>query len=221
MKLYSGPLSLFTVKIRVALAEKGLDYELISVPFSRETRYEPKHPDVVRINPKAQVPCLEDGDGEAAVAIYDSTVILEYLEDRYPSPALYPREAAAKARCRQLELEADEVFFPGIWGLIGERFYPKGAAGRDAEVERQSVEKTHSFYERLATALGSREFLCGEFSVADISHFVFCHAAATLGEPIGEQHGDLRAWFERMSERPAIVAELESLTEWTTKLLAA
>ena len=53
MKLYSGPLSLFTGKVRVALDEKGLAHELVSVPFSRSGGYQPKHPDVLAINPKA------------------------------------------------------------------------------------------------------------------------------------------------------------------------
>src|SRR5262245_20044105 len=72
MILYSGPMSLFTGKVRIALGEKGLAYELVSVPFSR-AGYEPKHPKVVELNPKRQVPVLVDGD----LAIYDSTIILE------------------------------------------------------------------------------------------------------------------------------------------------
>jgi len=93
MRLYSGPLSLFTGKVRIALDEKGLEYELVSVPFSRAAGYEPKHPEVVRLNPKRQVPVLVDGD----LALYDSTLILEYLEDRHPSPPLLPADPAARA----------------------------------------------------------------------------------------------------------------------------
>ena len=52
MKLYSGPLSLFTAKVRIALDEKAVPYELVSVPFSRAGAYKPKHPDVVAINPE-------------------------------------------------------------------------------------------------------------------------------------------------------------------------
>jgi len=71
MKLYSGPLSLFTGKVRIALDEKGLECDIVSVPFSR-AGYQPKHPDVLAINPKAQVPVLVAGP----VELYDSTVIL-------------------------------------------------------------------------------------------------------------------------------------------------
>jgi len=98
MKLYSGPLSLFTGKVRIALDEKGLACELVSVPFDRTQGYQPKHPDVLAINPKGQVPVLVDGE----VELFDSTIILEYLEDRYPDPALYPRNVGLRADQRGL-----------------------------------------------------------------------------------------------------------------------
>ena len=60
MKLYSGPLSLFTGKVRIALDEKGLECDIVSVPFGR-AGYQPKHPDVLAINPKAQVRCWSPG----------------------------------------------------------------------------------------------------------------------------------------------------------------
>lgn len=58
MKLYSGPLSLFTAKVRIALDEKGLDYDRVEVGWSREDRYLPHHPDVVALNPGKQHPSL-------------------------------------------------------------------------------------------------------------------------------------------------------------------
>ena len=90
MQLYSGPLSLFTAKVRIALDEKRLPYERIEVGWSLASRYRPHHPEVVARNPKAQVPVLVDGD----VTVYDSTQILEYLEERAPEPPLYPPTTA-------------------------------------------------------------------------------------------------------------------------------
>ena len=62
MRLFSGPLSMFGAKTEIAALEKGLDFELVMVPF--EEKYEPKHPEVLRINPKQQVPILIHGDLE-------------------------------------------------------------------------------------------------------------------------------------------------------------
>ena len=75
MKLYSGPLSLFSAKARIALGEKRLAHDLIQVGWSRATAYEPHHPDVVALNPTRQVPILVDGDAVGC----DSTLIFEYL----------------------------------------------------------------------------------------------------------------------------------------------
>src|ERR1700761_8990233 len=98
MRLYSGPLSMFGAKAEIALHEKGIDFELVMVPFEMKTLYQPKHPDGARVNPKQQVPVLIDGDLE----IFDSTQIFEYLETIQPNPALWPAEAKAKARTRLL-----------------------------------------------------------------------------------------------------------------------
>ena len=99
MKLYSGPVSLFSRKVEIALGEKGQVYEREMVPFTQAGGYSPKHPAVLAANPKGQVPVLVDGD----LTLCDSTLILDYLEDAYPTPALYPADPKAKARCRQWE----------------------------------------------------------------------------------------------------------------------
>lgn len=204
MKLYSGPLSLFTAKVRVALAEKGLPYERIEVGWNRRDRYLPHHPDVVAINPKAQVPCLVDGD----VTLYDSTLILEYLEDRYPEPPLMPRDPAGRARSRLLELEADEVLFPHLWTLIDTRFYPGGdpAQGEDA------VAGVRDYHARLALSLGQRQFLSGDFGIADIGNFIMLSVCGLLGAPVGSETPTLAAWMARVAERPTVAAEMAALS---------
>jgi glutathione S-transferase len=82
------------------------DSELVMVPFTQKEGYAPKHPEVLRINPKRQVPVLIDG----ALEIFDSTQIFEYLEDIKPHPALWPATSAARAWSRRLEHESDEVY---------------------------------------------------------------------------------------------------------------
>ena len=207
MKLYSGPLSLFTAKVRIALDEKGLPYELVSVPFSRRAGYEPKHPDVLRINPKAQVPVLVDGE----LALYDSTVILEYLEDRYPERRLHPTDAVERARCRQLEAAADELLFPFVFELIREVFYKPEEGARDAAKIAQARTAIAAHYDRLERQLGGRPFLCGSFTVADIGYFLTVTFATSLGAPLGAGHPGLQAWYGRMLERPAVAKEVIGL----------
>ena len=115
MILYTAPLSMFGMKVEIAAREKGLAPEIVMVTYTAANGYNPKHPDVARINPKGQVPVLIDDD----VELYDSTQIFEYLEDIAPEPALWPQDVKARARARQLEHASDEVFFPHIIRLMG------------------------------------------------------------------------------------------------------
>jgi glutathione S-transferase len=208
VQLYSGPLSLFTAKVRIALDEKGLPYERIEVPWSLAARYEPKHPEVVARNPKAQVPVLVDGE----LTVYDSTQILEYLEERYPEPALYPRDVAGRARCRRLEAAADEILFPPLWDLIEEGFYPSPAGGRSGERLARAHAALAREQRQLDRELEGRLHLCGDRpSVADIASFVVLSAAASLGAPPPPECAALRAWLERMAGRPAVRRELEGM----------
>ena len=114
MKLYSGPLSLFSRKVEIALGEKGLAYEREMVPFTQARGYSPKHPAVLAANPKAQVPVLVDGD----LTLFDSTIIAEYLEEAYPGTPLFPAGAQPRARCRLLELYGDEILFAPVRRML-------------------------------------------------------------------------------------------------------
>lgn len=216
MKLYSGPLSLFTAKVRIALGEKGIDYERVEVGWSLEHRYEPHHPDVVALNPKRQVPVLVDGD----VAVYDSTLILEYLEEARPAPPLLPSGPAPRARCRQLEAAADEILFPHVWTLIDEGFYPSAGRTRDEAKLASARSAVARYCAPLDRDLAQSPWLCGDFSVADIAHVVFLNAAATLGAPIRPEQEALTAWYQRALARPAVATEVAEMGAYVAKLLS-
>jgi glutathione S-transferase len=214
MKLYSGPLSLFTAKVRIALDEKGIAYERIDVGWSPAARYLPHHPEVARRNPKRQVPVLVDGD----VTVWDSTLIFEYLEERHPDPPLYPREIAARARCRQLEAAADEILFPPLWSVIEEAFYPAPPEQRDAARLASAREALAEQYAGLDAELRGREWLCDTFSVADIASFVFVRTAFALGVPAAPEHAALAGWFERTAARPAVAREIDGMNRYLASL---
>ena len=99
------------------------------VPFSQAAGYSPKHPAVLAANPKGQVPVLIDGD----LTLFDSTLIFEYLEDAYPLPSLYPAGAAARARCRRLELTADEILLPLVVRLMHRTTPPDPEPAKEPE----------------------------------------------------------------------------------------
>jgi glutathione S-transferase len=212
VKLYSGPLSLFSAKVRIALAEKKLDHELIQVAWSRAKAYEPHHPEVVAQNPKRQVPVLVDGD----VVVYDSTLICEYLEERYPQPRLFPTDPALRARCRQQEAAADEIWFPHLWKLIEARVYRSGSE----PAAQAATAALHELEREFDRGLGDREYWCGEFSVADLATFVFVATSVSLGAPLADGLPRLAAWSQRVGARPAVGAVMLDLRTAAARLLA-
>lgn len=209
MKLYSGPLSLFTAKVRIALDEKGLDYERIEVGWTPAARYEPHHPDVVALNPKKQVPVLVDGD----TVVTDSTVILEYLEDRYPETPLFPADPATRARCRHFEAWADEVLFAPLWDLIETSVYATGSA-EESERRAGAIAGVEACAGVLDAEVPGGTPICGDFSVADIGAFVMLSAAASLGAPVPSELGNLIAWLGKTASRPAVRREIEAMLKF-------
>ncbi|BBK44002.1 hypothetical protein STVA_40220 [Allostella vacuolata] len=194
LRLYSGPLSMFGAKAEIALHEKGIAFELVMVPFDMDRLYEPKHPEVARINPKRQVPVLV-GDG---VEIFDSTQIFEYLEDLQPVPPLWPGEVAARARARLLEHLSDEVYFSPVVRLMGLQATPDdpaAVAARDA---------CTAFYRRMETELAGRDFLAGPYGYADIAFFMAQLFGARMGAAMTDETPALLAWRARVAARPAV-----------------
>lgn len=194
MKIFSGPLSMFGAKVEIAALEKAIDFELVMVPFDPERGYDPKHPEVLRINPKRQVPVLMDGDLE----LFDSTQIFEYLEDLKPEPALWPKQAANRAFARQLEHRSDEIYFPHIIRLMGLEKVPDDPA---AIVARDAAAQ---FYREMERTLSGREFLAGDYSFADIAFYMAQLFGARKGAPMTSETPNLLAWRERMTARPAV-----------------
>ncbi len=202
MKLYSGPLSLFSRKVEIALGEKGIAFERVMVPFTQERGYQPKHPDVLAANPKGQVPVLLDGD----LALFDSTLIFEYLEEAHPTPPLMPTAAAARAQCRMMELRADEVVFPHARAFFYRTDPPHpDAARRQANEEAGTLAEAalRDHFAALDQMLGRRDFLCGELSYADIAMFMVILWTQRLNGPSLEAFPALAAWHARLRARPA------------------
>jgi glutathione S-transferase len=198
-RLYSGPLSMFGAKAQIAMLEKGLDFELVMVPF--KTSYDPKHPEVLRINPKRQVPVLIHGDLE----LFDSTQIFEYLEDLKPDPALWPRDIRARARARLLELKSDEVYFPHVIRLMG---LQRDIDGADAVAAKAGAA---AFCREIDAQLADDQFLAGEFTFADIAFYMAQLFGERLGAPLDGSTPKLLAWRARLSARPSFRAVVKPM----------
>jgi len=172
VRIIGSYLSPYVRKALVVLEHKGIAYEIDPiVPFFGDDRFS-------KLSPLRRIPVLIDD----AVTLSDSSVICQYLEDRYPAPAVYPADIADRARARWLEEYADsrlgDVF---IWRLFNEvaiKPFVWGGATDTESVQRtlnEDVPEVLAYLESLAPADG---FLFGPLSIADISLAVFFRNAA-------------------------------------------
>ncbi len=211
MKLYSGPLSLFSRKVEIALHEKGLPFERVMVPFTQTVGYSPKNTDVLRINPKGQVPVLVDGD----LSLYDSTVIIEYLDDAYPQSPLFPASAKDRAQCRMWDVFADEVMLVPLRALM-HRTGPR-PADPQAWLSQEATAKDaclvlERYLAELDQSLGGTAHFCGKLSAADISVFMAVLFLQRLGGPSIKGHAALWRWYQNLSARPAFATVVAEIT---------
>ena len=197
MKLYDFLPCPFGQKVRIVLAEKSLTYELIQIDLAQSDQ---RRPEFVRLNPFARVPVLVDED----TTVYDSTVIIEYLEDEYPEPPVLPTigSSALRARARLFEDFADTSFTLQVGQLMAEMARP------EPDRDQARVQRLHRLIERALDyvnhELTGQQFLAGDFSVADISFVPRILVLGDLGIEASTNRPNVDAWIKRMLERPSI-----------------
>jgi glutathione S-transferase len=150
-------------KVLVCLELKGLDYAIDPIaPFVGNEAFS-------RLSPLRRVPVLIDGD----FVLNDSSVICQYLEDRYPAPALYPADIAQRAKARWLEEFADtrlaDVLIWRLFHQLAIRRHVFGEQTDDTVVQKARDDDIPSALDYLETQLPADGFIFGELSIADIS----------------------------------------------------
>jgi glutathione S-transferase len=175
----------YCARVRIALAEKGLEYEVVEVDLDDRPAW------IYDKNPLGRVPVLEEGE----YILPESAVINEYLEERWPEPALWPADPAERALGRLLVHRFDELSRP-YYALRREE---DGAAER---LDEQLA--------GLARRLESQPFLTGrEFGLADIAYIPWILRARDRMDVSLEGLPALDDWVARLGERPSIAAETE------------
>jgi glutathione S-transferase len=197
IKLYSYGPSSNSRKVRAALMEKGLEFTRINIDLSKK---EQKTPEYLKIHPFGQVPALDD----EGFVLYDSTVINEYLEDEYPYPPLMPKDSEGRARARLMEDLRDSHFNPAAGLLYRELRKPEGE--RDQKIVEQARTKISECLERMEKELTGREYLAGEFSLADIAFYPNIDTLDRIQVQIDSKYPNVLAWIARLKARPSFAA---------------
>ena len=201
IKLYTFPPSTNSRKVRIALLEKGLEFERINIDL---TKREQKNPDYLKVHPFGQIPALDD----EGFVVYDSTIINEYLEDEYPYPALMPRDSEGRARARMMEDFRDSHFNPYFVHIIQESRKPE--TERDTQrIDNAKAEITKAF-DRIETELKGKEYLAGPFSLADVAFMANIELLDRFAIPVDPvKYKNTVAWIARLKSRPSFAASAQ------------
>jgi glutathione S-transferase len=189
--LYEHPLSPYAQKVKIALYEKGIGFEArvpnLLAPAS-ETEFQASS---VRL----EVPSLVDGD----VSVFDSTVILEYIEDKWPAPPLLPSSAAERARVRMLEDVCDTYIEAILWAIYEIRVFERAKGPLADDLLARAGGQIAGCQSWLERQLGERPFFNGaSFGWGDLAAWPYVAGQAAAGFPPG---GRLAAWLEKTSAR--------------------
>jgi glutathione S-transferase len=205
--VYGVNASPFVRKVRVFLAEKGLEYQIDPVIPAQAP------PDYKKISPLGKVPAFRDGDRTLA----DSSIICAYLERVAPEPRLYPADPYDYARALWFEEYADG----GMTPVVGQKIFFKKVVGprffnqpcNDAEVKEAIEKDLPPLFDYLESQLAGDFFVGGKLSIADIgvaTQFVnLKHAGVTVD---AARWPKLAAFVQRMHARPSFKALIEEET---------
>jgi glutathione S-transferase len=184
MILYDAARCPYCARVRIVLAEKGLPYETVEIDLSDRPAW------LYEKNPLGKVPVLEEDGG---LVLPESEVVSEYLDERFPEPPLWPADPAERALGR--------LWLQRFEGRLGDDYYAR-RRGEPSRLEERLAQ--------LDAALEAQPFLSGrEYGLADIGYVPWIlRARSNLGVELAPYEA-LAAWLERLSERPAVAAELE------------
>jgi glutathione S-transferase len=197
IKLYHDVPSTNSDRVKIALAEKGLAWEGIWVKLAKREQKSPEH---LKRNPYGKIPVLDD-DGKI---LFESCIINEYLEDKYPNPPLMPKEPYLRARGRILVDYALNYLHEPYWALRGEIMMKKNEAERDQKIIAETRAELVKRLAYLETELGDKPFMLGEFSLVDIDIFPRFPRMESFGVIPSPSLPRLSAWYERMKQRPSV-----------------
>jgi glutathione S-transferase len=202
LKLYFHPLASFCWKALIALYENDTPFEPVLVDLmDAESRAA-----FAAIWPLAKFPVLRDEERDSTVA--EATVIIEYLDAVYPGPTRFiPKDRDRAWQARMWDRVFDHYVHEPMQKIVGDRLRPEG--GGDPVGVEQAKAQIREAYALLDREIGSKTWAMGDaFSIAD------CAAApalfyAKLVVPLGEKHGNLAAYHDRLIERPSFARVLK------------
>ena len=186
-------------RVKIALAEKGLAWDGVTVSLAKKDQKRPEH---LRRNPYGKIPVIDD-DGKI---LFESCIINEYLDEKYPNPPLMPKDPFLRGRGRILVDYALNYLHEPYWALRGEML--KKESERNAAVMDEKRRTLRKLLEYLEEALGDKPYFLGDFSLTDIAVIPRFLRMETYGAMPAPTLPKLSQWLDRMKERSSVQAIL-------------
>jgi glutathione S-transferase len=199
IKLYDFKSSPNCQRVKVVLAEKNLRYDIVPVDLRKQ---EQKRPEFLKLNPYGKVPVLVD-DG---TVLYESCIINEYLNEKYPSPPLLPADFGRRAKARILT-DYGLAHLDGAYQKLRLELM-KPAPEQNQEVVDDAKKSLRKLLRHLEDELDDQQYLVGDFSLADaalIPRFIRLEGFAVLPDSSLPRLGQ---YLQRMKARPSVKAIL-------------
>ena len=195
MTLYSGITDPFSHRCRIVLYEKGMDFEIIDVDLMN------KPEDLAVMNPYNRTPVLVERD----LVLYESNIINEYIDERFPHPQLMPADPVQRARARLFLFNFEKELFTHVYTLENE----KGkAAEKNHERARAAIRDRLT---QLAPIFVKNKYMLGEeFSMLDVAIAPLLWRLDFYGIQLPKQAAPLMKYAERLFARPAFSEALTS-----------
>ncbi|HVY53666.1 MAG TPA: glutathione S-transferase N-terminal domain-containing protein [Gammaproteobacteria bacterium] len=191
MLLYTGNSDILSHRVRIALAEKGVIYESVNInPQDKE-----KSEDLLELNPYGTIPTLVDRD----LALYDTNIIMEYLDERFPHPPLLPVYPVVRARLRLMIHRIDKEWGPIIRNL---------EQGKAAEVKAAAKELRAYLMQLMPLFTGTPYFLSDEFTLVDCCLAPILWRLPIWGIEFGNEAKALTRYTERLFKRESFQMSL-------------
>lgn len=209
LKLYEHPFSPYVQKVKISLYEKKIPFEAqIPDAFSGAPT------DYGRTNPRLEVPTLVDGE----FAIFDSTVILDYLEDKWPEPAMLPASPRDRARVRMIEEVCDTYYEAINWGLMEIRVWKRASGVVAEQIADRAKHQTAGMIAWLERELGSAPYFNGaSFGHGDLSVFPFLNGSVIWGNA-PKAGSPLAAWLKRVEDRDSVRKTVEAARQFAASM---
>ncbi|MGO9838808.1 MAG: glutathione S-transferase family protein [Polyangiaceae bacterium] len=211
IQLFEHPLSPYARKVKIVLYEKGIPFERVYVAPLTLRATDAGFDAFAAASPRLEVPCIVDGDFRC----FDSTIIVDYLDEKWPDPPMLPAKPEDRARARMVEELCDTAIEAINWGMMEIRFFKRAEGAQAEQMIARAGTQLERIWDYLDPQLEGRPWFSGErFGRADAALIGHVVSAGLFGFALADRHARLRDWSVRSLAVEGVKRDQADLAEF-------